>query len=170
VDSVVYQLAVSFWAALQVPALLGAYLRKKSVQGRSQFIPYLSAVVGEFSTALMLVGLFATLVALGGPFVKLAAFFEVFKNGVTVLEAFEITLFLGCMFSFIEICKLAYQRRGMLGQRNDTAYYLGKAEKYRNKAKAAGEPGLTAAFETVAREYMAKARELDPALSSSDGN
>jgi hypothetical protein len=52
------------------------------------------------------------------------------------------------------------------GNATDAAYYLGEAEKYRKKAEAASEPGLTAAFETVAREYMAKARELDPAQPS----
>jgi hypothetical protein len=76
VDSVIYQLAASFWAALVPLALLSALLREKSVEGESRFIPYLSVVVGEFSTALVLVGLFATLVALGGPFVTLAAFLE----------------------------------------------------------------------------------------------
>ena len=77
-----------------------------------------------------------------------------------------MAFFGGCVFSFLELCKLAYQRRRMRDQPKDTAYYLGEAEKYRKKAEAASEPGLTAAFETVAREYMAKARELDPAQPS----
>jgi hypothetical protein len=55
-------------------------------------------------------------------------------------------------------------------ERKDLAYYLGKAEEYRNKANAVSEPGLKAALEAVAREYMAKARELDPSLPSSAGN
>ena len=50
------------------------------------------------------------------------------------------------------------------------AYYLGKAENYREKANAAGDPRLKAALEAVAREYMTKARELDPSLPTNDGN
>ena len=57
----------------------------------------------------------------------------------------------------------------MHDERKDLAYYLGKAEDYRKKAKAVSEPGLKAALEAVAREYMAKARELDPTLSSNNG-
>ena len=53
-------------------------------------------------------------------------------------------------------------------ERKDLAYYLGKAEDYRKKAKVVSEPGLKAALEAVAREYMVKARELDPSLPSSD--
>jgi hypothetical protein len=55
-------------------------------------------------------------------------------------------------------------------ERKDLTYYLGKAEEYCMKAKAVSEPGLKAALEAVAREYMAKARELDPSLRSSGGN
>jgi hypothetical protein len=54
-------------------------------------------------------------------------------------------------------------------ERKDLAYYLGKAEDYRRKAKAVREPGLKAALEEVVQEYMAKARELDPSLPSGDG-
>jgi len=54
-------------------------------------------------------------------------------------------------------------------ERTDLAYYLGKAKDYRRKAKAVREPGLKAALEAVAREYMAKARELDPSLASGEG-
>jgi hypothetical protein len=53
-------------------------------------------------------------------------------------------------------------------ERKDLAYYLGKAEDYRKKAKVVSEPGLKAALEAVAREYMVKARELDPSLPSGD--
>ncbi len=49
------------------------------------------------------------------------------------------------------------------------AYCLGKAEDYRTKAKAVSEPHLKAALEAVAREYMAKARELDPTLFPNGG-
>jgi hypothetical protein len=52
----------------------------------------------------------------------------------------------------------------MRDEPHDLAHYLGKAEDYRMKAKAVSEPGLKAALEAVAREYMAKARELDPTL------
>jgi hypothetical protein len=44
-------------------------------------------------------------------------------------------------------------------ERKDLAYYLSKAEDYRKKANVVREPGLKAA---LARQYMAKARELDP--------
>lgn len=54
-------------------------------------------------------------------------------------------------------------------ERKDLTYYLGKAEDYRRKANAVREPGLKAALEAVARQYMAKARELDPSLPSGDG-
>ncbi len=57
----------------------------------------------------------------------------------------------------------------MCDERKNVAYYLGKAEDYRKKAKAASEPGLKAALEAVVREYIAKARELDPTLSSNGG-
>ena len=49
-------------------------------------------------------------------------------------------------------------------KQEDLAYLLGKAEDYRRKAKAVSEPGLKAALEAVAREYLLKARELDPTL------
>ena len=54
-------------------------------------------------------------------------------------------------------------------ERKDLTFYLGKAEDYRRKANAVSEPGLKAALEAVARQYMAKARELDPSLPSGDG-
>jgi hypothetical protein len=50
----------------------------------------------------------------------------------------------------------------------DLVYLLSKAEDYRKKAKAVSDPGLKAALEAVAREYMLKARELDPSLLSGD--
>jgi hypothetical protein len=54
-------------------------------------------------------------------------------------------------------------------ERKDLTFYLGKAEDYRRKANAVSEPSLKAALEAVARQYMAKARELDPSLPSGDG-
>jgi len=57
----------------------------------------------------------------------------------------------------------------MNDEQKDLAYYLGKAEDYRTKAKVVSEPGLKAALEAVAREYLAKARELDPTLSPKGG-
>jgi hypothetical protein len=170
VASVVYQLAISFWAAVLSLALLKEIIKEKLAAGENRFIPYLSLVLGEFSSALKINGLFSTLVALGGPFVALAAFFVVFKNGVTVHEAFVLSFLMGGAFSLIEICKLAYQRRGMRDHPEDIGHYLDMAEKYRKKADAAREPGLKAAFEAVARECMAKAYELDPAPPSHDGN
>jgi hypothetical protein len=58
----------------------------------------------------------------------------------------------------------------MCDEKKNLAYYLGKYESYRAKAMAVSEPGLKAALEAVAREYMAKARELDPSLPSNGGN
>jgi hypothetical protein len=58
----------------------------------------------------------------------------------------------------------------MLDEPKDLAYYLGKVEDYRKKAKAVSEPRLKAALEAVAREYMAKAREIDPSLPSNGEN
>jgi hypothetical protein len=58
----------------------------------------------------------------------------------------------------------------MRGEQKDLAYYLGKAAEYRKKAEAVSEPRLKVALEAVAREYMTKARELDPSLSSNGGN
>jgi len=58
----------------------------------------------------------------------------------------------------------------MRDERKDLAYFLGKAEDYRQKAKAVSEPSLKAALDAVAREYMAKARELDPILSPNREN
>jgi hypothetical protein len=57
----------------------------------------------------------------------------------------------------------------MCDERNDLAYYLGKAESYRAKASVVHEPRLKAALEAVAREYLAKARELDPGPFSIGG-
>jgi hypothetical protein len=162
VDSVVYQVAISFCAAVLSLHLLKAIIKEKLGAGESRFIPYLDLVLGEFSSALKLFGLFSTLVALGGPFVTVAAFFEIFKNGVTVHEAFMASFFLGGGFSLIEICQLAYRRRGAHRQPEDAAHYLDMAEKYRKKADAADDPGLKAAFEAVARECMTKANALDP--------
>jgi hypothetical protein len=58
----------------------------------------------------------------------------------------------------------------MRDDQKDLAYYLGKAEDYRKKASVVSEPGLKAALEAVARECMAKARELDPTLPPDGGN
>lgn len=55
-------------------------------------------------------------------------------------------------------------------EQEDVAYLLGKAEDYRSKAKAVSEPGLKAALEAVARQYMAKARVLDPTLPENGRN
>lgn len=54
--------------------------------------------------------------------------------------------------------------------KTDLAYYLGKAEGYRKKANSASEPGLKAALDAVARNYVAIAREIEPKIASnSDG-
>jgi hypothetical protein len=111
VDSVVYELAVSFWAALLALGCLRARIKEQNTAGESRFLLYLSEVVDEFSSAFLLVGLFATLVALGGPFARLAALFEVFSPGVTLRDALVMAFVLGSMFSVLEIGKLAFQRR-----------------------------------------------------------
>jgi hypothetical protein len=48
----------------------------------------------------------------------------------------------------------------------DLAYYLAKAEDYRGKARVVQDPKLRAALEAIARECMARARELDPSLAA----
>ena len=55
-------------------------------------------------------------------------------------------------------------------EQEDLAYLLGKVEDYRKKAKAVSEPRLKAALEAVAREYMLKARKLDPTLPDNGQN
>jgi hypothetical protein len=50
----------------------------------------------------------------------------------------------------------------MREQHKDRAYYLGKAEVYRKKANAATNPSMRAAFEAVVREYLRRARRLQP--------
>jgi hypothetical protein len=122
VDSVVYELAASFWAALFALGGLRSCIKQDSVADESGFISYLTEVLNQFSSAFLLVGLFATLVALGGPFVSLAAFFEVFPHGVTLRDAFVMASVLGGMFSVLEIGKLAYQRRGMRDRRSRSSF------------------------------------------------
>jgi hypothetical protein len=58
----------------------------------------------------------------------------------------------------------------MCDEQEDVAYYLRKAEDFRQKANAVNEARLKAALATVAREYMAKAHELEPSLSSNGEN
>ena len=58
----------------------------------------------------------------------------------------------------------------MPDDQKDLAYYLSKAADFRNKAKVVSEPGLKAALEAVARECMAKARELIPLYPQMAGN
>ena len=65
VASVVFQLAISFWAVVIPLDLLKAIIEEKFAAGENRFIPYLSLVRGEFSSALKITGLFSTLVALG---------------------------------------------------------------------------------------------------------
>jgi hypothetical protein len=98
VDSVVYELAVSVWAALFALGGFRACIKQNSVEGDSRLILCLTEVVDEFSSAFLLVGLFAALVALGGPFARLAAFFEVFTHGVTLRDALVMALALGACF------------------------------------------------------------------------
>jgi hypothetical protein len=56
----------------------------------------------------------------------------------------------------------------MQDEHKDLVYYLTKAAEYRQKANVVREPGLKAALEAIAREYIRKARELDPKIPSKD--
>ena len=47
---------------------------------------------------------------------------------------------------------------------HDADYYVRKAEEYRAKARQAADPKVTQALEAAAREFMRKARELQPDL------
>ncbi len=58
----------------------------------------------------------------------------------------------------------------MENEHRDLVYYLTKAEEFRQKANAVREPRLKAALEAVSREYMTKARELDPDIPSKGKN
>jgi hypothetical protein len=58
----------------------------------------------------------------------------------------------------------------MENERRDLVYYLTKAEEFRQKANVVREPRLKAALEAVSREYMTKARELDPNIPSKSKN
>jgi hypothetical protein len=49
----------------------------------------------------------------------------------------------------------------MRDEHKHVAHYLAKAENYRQKAKVVRDPDLKSALEAVAREYLAKAQELD---------
>jgi hypothetical protein len=52
----------------------------------------------------------------------------------------------------------------MHDQQKDVAHNLAKAEEFRRKADAAADPRMKAAFMAVVREYLTKARALDPSL------
>jgi hypothetical protein len=51
----------------------------------------------------------------------------------------------------------------------DAAFNLGKAEEYRRKADEATEPRMKAAFKAIVREYLARARGIDPTLPRKNG-
>jgi hypothetical protein len=52
----------------------------------------------------------------------------------------------------------------MHDEQNDVDYNLRKAEEYGKKAGEATDPRMKAAFRAIVREYLAKARALDPDL------
>jgi hypothetical protein len=52
----------------------------------------------------------------------------------------------------------------MHDEQNDVYYNLRKAEEYGKKAGEATDPRMKAAFRAIVREYLAKARALDPDL------
>jgi hypothetical protein len=54
----------------------------------------------------------------------------------------------------------------MCEELKDVAYYLAKAEDYRGKARVVQDPKLKAALEAIARECVARACKLDPALNA----
>ena len=58
----------------------------------------------------------------------------------------------------------------MRDEHKDSAPYLAKAEAYRQKAKVVRDPSLKSALEAVAREYLAKAHELDATPTSNREN
>ena len=58
----------------------------------------------------------------------------------------------------------------MRDKHKDLARYLAKAEDYRQKAKIVRDPRLKSALEAVAREYLAKAHELDATPTSNREN
>ncbi len=49
--------------------------------------------------------------------------------------------------------------------KRDLAHNLSKVEEYRRKADAAADARMRAAFQAVAREFLVRARALDPSLS-----
>ena len=52
----------------------------------------------------------------------------------------------------------------MHDEQNDVDYNLRKAEEYGKKAGEATDPRMKAAFRAVVRDYLARARALDPNL------
>ena len=58
----------------------------------------------------------------------------------------------------------------MSDEHKHLAHYLAKAENYRQKAKVVRDPDLKSALEAVAREYLAKAHELDAIPTSNREN
>jgi hypothetical protein len=57
----------------------------------------------------------------------------------------------------------------MRDQQKDVAHNLAKAAEFRKKADAATDARMKAAFMAVVREYLAKARALDPSLPRTAG-
>lgn len=51
--------------------------------------------------------------------------------------------------------------------KKDLAHNLSRAEEFRRKAEAATDARMKAAFQAVAREFLARARALDPSVSLS---
>ncbi len=49
--------------------------------------------------------------------------------------------------------------------KKELAHNLSKVAEYRRKAEAATDARMKAAFQAVAREFLARARALDPELS-----
>ena len=58
----------------------------------------------------------------------------------------------------------------MRDEQKDLVFNLRKAEEYGKKAGEATDPRMKAAFRAIVREYLAKARALDPALVRKVGN
>ena len=53
----------------------------------------------------------------------------------------------------------------MKKDQHDAGYYVGKAREYRDKAHATVDPRVKSALEAVAREFIRKARAVEPTVS-----
>jgi hypothetical protein len=52
----------------------------------------------------------------------------------------------------------------MENERADADYFARRAAEYRGRVRAIDDPGVRSALEAVARDFMRKARKLEPAV------